>query len=99
MVERVARALCYWQGGQPDRRVLADRSPQVTALGNCVVSKVVAEWRLYEGTATIAIKAMREPTDAMMSAGDALIEQETDGRASRVWEAMVDAALGAGRAR
>jgi hypothetical protein len=48
-------------------------------------------WVNYEGAAQAAIKAMREPTDAQLEAGN---RKENDYFPDNIWRAMIDAALG-----
>lgn len=57
--------------------------------------------RLYRKCARVAVKAMREPTDAMLSAGDSMMPQIAPGQdittghdaLKDAWPAMIDAAL------
>ena len=51
-------------------------------------------WRQLEGAARAAIAAMREPTEAMLVAGDDwLTNADCRTEASAVWRAMLDSAL------
>ena len=46
---------------------------------------------LMKNAAVAAIKAMREPTDAMVDAGD--MWADAPGYSAKAWRAMIDAAL------
>jgi hypothetical protein len=58
MVERVARAMCLDLGVPPDNWTEDEAGVPVFA------------WQLEAGTARAAIAAMREPTEAMIEAGE-----------------------------
>lgn len=85
MVERVAKAL---------RRADAENGSEVTGS-----SQGHGNYYHYLAVATIA--AMREPTDAMLSAGDSMMPQIAKGQdittgydaLQEAWPAMIDAAL------
>jgi len=54
------------------------------------------EWQLYMPDAEIAIKAMREPTEGMIAAGNEVGVQPfipAGGFERMTWQAMIDAAL------
>lgn len=91
MVERVARALCWANGMDPDLTLGGDGQNYL--------------WMEYEHPARAAIAAMREPTTAMMqSACEIYCTEPTcfkNGGCSfnrhtehlEEWQAMIDAAL------
>lgn len=84
MVERVARGL--WEsepvifawGPQERHRIPWD----------VAVERDLAGVGIFRQFARAAIKAMREPTEAMCDAGD-----EYNGNDRAVWQSMIDAAL------
>ena len=55
MIERVARALCLTDGFAPDATSL---------------SVVIPNWKRYKTKAKVALQAMYEPSEAMVSALD-----------------------------
>ena len=103
MRERVARAMSYWSGNDPDCLVYPIKQLPVTHDGYPMMradTELVPHWKTQLALARIAMSAMREPTDAMLkcceNAGwhgniDGLPECEREqGRA--LWQKMVDAA-------
>ena len=56
-----------------------------------------AHWLNYTDDAITAIKAMREPTDDMISDACAAAYPVDDEEAVEIWQAMVDEALNASR--
>lgn len=90
MVERVARAICKSERGNPDY-VGPGADPNFPA------------WTKYQLKARACILAMREPTETMFCAGDEhIIDALNDHGGVRrdptpaqgAWNAMIDAALG-----
>jgi hypothetical protein len=80
MIEKVARALAkVYARGTGDDEVAANRYAD-------------SFWRKFKDDARAAIEAMREPTDAMLGAG----EGETHDDPAPVWAAMIDRALSEG---
>ena len=80
MVERVAAALCVEAGDEPYRDYIG--------MGNTPMKG----WKMHERAARAAIEAMREPTEAMLTAGDTAMIRNSDTSAD-AWPAMIDAAL------
>jgi hypothetical protein len=78
MIERVARAICTAAGIDPDRK------------GN----ETEWRWQEFEKEARAVIKEMREPTDVMVDAGDA-VEPGVTGYTDALshYQTMIDAAL------
>jgi hypothetical protein len=75
MIERVARALCVYYECNPDALInMLDGEPL---------------WTIYKPEAFAAIKAMRQPTEAML---DAEITSSHPSR-KEVWRGMIEAAL------
>ncbi len=91
MVERVARALVYWSGDDPDALVHPSKPLPVTQDGFALMTKVdpVPLWQTKVDLARVAIAAMREPTDEMATAPSVLANDFGD-----IWQAMIAAALG-----
>jgi hypothetical protein len=93
MVERVARAICAAICAEATASMLA--SPADVAEASAAV--VDEGWVEFAHEARIAIEAMREPTEVMVSKGQAvLIETEANNGESmtdEIWHAMIDAAL------
>ena len=78
MIERVARAICQMSGGWPD------------TLGG----DGLRGWQHWIKEAEAAIKAMHEPTEGMVRAGNASGLKATVKTVSAdVWQAMIDKAL------
>ncbi len=61
LIERVARALCYWSGDSPDQLIHPAKPLPVTHSGHAMVTSVdpVAAWTVYVGLARVAISAVR----------------------------------------
>jgi hypothetical protein len=79
MIERVARALTIYDGSDPDGRTsIADRPKR---------------WMLMIEDARAAIAAMREPTEAMLSAAEEYRPPIHRLTWAGPWRAMIDAAL------
>lgn len=79
MVERVARALCVRAGHDPD---------EIQYRGT---EEIRSGWEAYADDVRAAIRALREPSEAMVSSGMAEIDHDGAGDC---WRAMIDAALG-----
>lgn len=80
MVERVAKAICWKNGMNPD-----------LTLGGDGVNFL---WHEYEGQARAAIEAMREPTSWMLNeAVEIGLEQKGNVAGFEYWQRMIDAAL------
>ena len=87
MIEKVARAICWKNGMDPDLTLGGDGQNFL--------------WMEYEGQAGAAIAAMRTPTDEMKSEGDCYMPAlMNDGLmkagydvVGEVWQAMVGKAL------
>ena len=82
IVERVARALC-------DDTLKRWRSP---------IALQKEPWREFIPAALAAIEAMREPSDAMITAGiierhDSVVPEAWSLATANIWRAMIDAAL------
>lgn len=80
MVERVARALCIAEDGEPDR-TWSDGKP---------------EWQMWTAAAGAAIETIRDPSSSMITAALVSHLAQTKAAAFRpflVWQAMIDDAL------
>lgn len=99
MVERVARAICAETGCIPDAMIGPNETLTKTGLGFSGFgdSKSHAQWEFYKAEARAAMRAMREPTEAMCIAGDvaqsAWEDRYNGGNARKAWEAMLDAPI------
>ena len=71
MIERVAKALCVADGFDPDGLIAYAKAGRPEA---------VEDWKQYQRRARAAIKAMREPTRAMM---DCLYDEDWPADAER----------------
>jgi hypothetical protein len=94
MVERVARAICAKTNIAMEgvTEVVLD-NPDYVIPGNRRFDKTdTPRWKLYVDQSRAAIEAMREPTDPMIHAGEAL-EPDTLQFVPDYWRAMIDAAL------
>lgn len=83
-LERAARAVCDRYGHDPD-------SDDQVGLGE----PGDVNWNMYEDDARAVMQALREPSEAMVRAGDSQTpdyEQQT-ANVYDVWQAMLDAAL------
>ena len=96
MVERVARAICAETGCIPDAMIGPNETLTNTGLGFSGFgdSKSHAQWEFYKAEARAAMRAMREPTEAMLVAGDDwLTNADCRTEASAVWRSMLGSAL------
>ena len=97
MVERVARAIAERNGDNYDE--IPKHKPDWTQSGGMFAGRfrdVNEPYQTdYEDMAEAAIEAMREPTEAMLKAGDVpgWDDSVTVGHSAEVWEAMISAAL------
>lgn len=96
-VEHVARALALSRGSEfvgPGQHV-ASRELGWDGDGAYLEKYVERHWKEHVHAATFAIQATREPTEAMLEAGDALIPDNKKFRnnAGAIFRAMVDEAL------
>lgn len=92
MIERVARAaFAAWR----QRMIDTGERPDAMAMSFSDLDKSEREFALIHARAVIV--AMREPTEAMVSAGNHAIEPDSRLFYKRVadeaWQAMIDAAL------
>jgi hypothetical protein len=94
MIEQVARGLAAATHARCSRDRHGD---EVSADRKAFVDE---NWRIYVGSARVAIDAMREPTGPMRKAfvdlalhGDVLSHGGWDGYARDQWQTMIDAAL------
>jgi len=79
MVERVARALCERCGVLPDDMAGGTWDGGSYAAGE-------PAWTTWKDDARAAIEAMRDPTEAMVTAGDSCVSR-------LVWRDMINEAL------
>ena len=79
MIERVARAICWANGMDPDLTLGGDGKNFL--------------WREYVSQARAAIEAMREPTKAMTESGAYGSGEDSENAALGAWGAMIAAAL------
>lgn len=92
MVERVARALC---GPDADALVIPQKVIGIGPKGFPFKGPdPVPAWTMFIADAVVAIKAMREPTDAMVetgfqNAGNPCWQEDI----KRAWQAMIGEAL------
>ena len=90
MIEKVARAMCITEGGDPDCVLTDPNLAHVADTGHKPL------WTNFIVSAKAAIQAMAEPTEAMVKAGDcASFNAHSPSRAT--FEAMLQAALEEGR--
>ena len=85
IVERVARAIAKAHGLDPDERV--PTSVFLTA------RSIRATWRAYEADARAAIKAITEPTPAMIRAMEMTNDGYHEGSSADQWRAAIDVIL------
>lgn len=93
MVEKCARAICFWEGQKMCGPGQSVATREVGWKGDGEHNEIYVErhWRDYVNHARAAIAAMREPTLKMVDVGP----EPYDGMAGReAWQAMIDAALG-----
>lgn len=96
LVERLALALCEYEN-----RHAAEEFPDCNAVGPDGWSVLMGERgkEAYRAKARFMIAAMREPTEAMVRAGesvkayDGIEEMESYGHPKEVWRVMNDEAL------
>ncbi len=98
MVERVARALVYWSGDDPDALVHPSKPLPVTRDGFALMTKVgpIPLWQTKVELARLVIAAMREPSEAMIDEADAAgYHQRAYARVEirREWQDMIDVSL------
>lgn len=79
MIERVAKALCINNHGNPEEKINVERTG------------FELRWHLYIKDAKAAIQAMHEPTEKMIEAAFGKHEKPNPFRTA--WYAMIDAAL------
>lgn len=84
MVERVAKAL--WENSQLKPYHVIDVAPATA------VPESGPDWQRFVPVAREVIKAMREPSDAMVSSGLPVADMDS-GHPEDIWRAMIDAAL------
>ena len=80
MIEKVARAICWKNGMNPDLTLGGDGQNFL--------------WMEYEAQAEAAIAAMRIPTGKMIFHGEKELERVEGYNLSDVFTAMMDAAVG-----
>lgn len=83
MLERVARAICVAAKLDPDGKFKSSNY-------EVEIDPHLFAWQEFLQEARSAIKAMREPTDAMVDAGNSC---EHDEAPATYYQAMVEAAL------
>lgn len=86
-LERAARALCTLDGKEPDVGEPFDVEAQ--PFGGPASSE--PSWLSYRDAARAVLQAIREPSDAMLDAGDIWTNEQCSPDA--IWQAMIDAAL------
>lgn len=105
-IERIARAMCP-PNADPDTLVFHERldPPAWAPMGLSVVPKGVPLWMVYVEVVRRLLAAIREPTRAMVEAGervpiDVIISIRTEyvSGAAAVWTAMIDTLLAEGDA-
>ncbi|ARR52112.1 hypothetical protein HY78_00865 [Rhizorhabdus wittichii DC-6] len=92
LIERAARAICVTFGYDPDK----DDEVGIGETGD-------VNWNMFEDHARAVLAAIRDPSEAMVQAGDLRKEQDTDhwenycyANPADIWRDMVDAALAKG---
>ncbi|MBW4330812.1 hypothetical protein KY084_07965 [Stakelama sp. CBK3Z-3] len=85
-IERIARVLCAQEYSEKGERVGSGRGAAMSA---AVSSHCDHSWREEMSRAAEVLRTLREPTEAMVKAGEA-----ATGGAAETWSAMVNAALG-----
>lgn len=97
MVERVAKALCRLNFGDPEMMTSSMLPIPTTRDGSPMISRdwIVPLWHRYVTQAIGVIDAIRVPTAAMQIAGTEqwLCEAAMEDRSAANWTAMIDAAL------
>ena len=99
MIERVARALCSWEGLDPELMVYPG-PPMLVSGGHVATGTPRPAWMGFYERARAAIRALLEPTELMVESGAASLDEichngYSDGyRAQYVWAAMCSKALG-----
>lgn len=112
MVERASRAICTAHGENPDALRSGSYQGQVSRGtdgspgGTIQVQFSEPMWLRYVPDVRTTLKAIREPTDALVKAGDGAVELDSDdssgkffyryhdGDAADVWDNMIAEALG-----
>jgi hypothetical protein len=86
MIDRIARSLCVSAGDNPDGATC-----DVYVPGDPDAGKV---WASYRASARAVLVAMRQPTSAMLKAGeDDMNPWSNDVHLPHIWETMINAAL------
>lgn len=91
-IERAARALCAFDGKDPDEDY---RHDPVTGITIDIADDSPARWTIYQGKAKAVLRALREPSEAMIKAGHTATERQFDLTAAytAIWREMINAAL------
>ena len=91
MIERVARALCFLDGSDPDAMEAGD----AFGIDGCLPNGDPAHmsWKRWENRAVEVLQLIKNPTECMLEVGSIVSGRHSYSEAFAIYQAMITAAL------